>query len=123
MARQGDDRTVQWSTVTHARIRAAQGDLAGARAILESVLLGAPEHQEARRLMRQLEVGIPWPASGEIEETVAPRRPADARSLAGRFRRSLGQPDAGSVRRRIARLERWLAAVGGPGVSARPDGS
>jgi len=123
LSRQRRDATGEWSTLTHARIRAAQGDLAGAREILESVLARTPDDERARRMMRDLESGAARPVSGERDELVPPRLPANPRALAGQFRRSLGRRATGSARRRIARLERWLRAVGGPGSAVRPDGS
>ena len=46
-----------FATLTHARLRAGQGDLRGAREILEE-LLGHKSHQRAaRRLLEQLEGG------------------------------------------------------------------
>ena len=85
-------------TVTHARLRALQGDVAGAVAILETVLARRPHDLAARELLATLPGGAgPFP---EIEEVAAP--PAESVSL----QRTLGRP---SPRRR--RLERFLAVV------------
>jgi predicted regulator of Ras-like GTPase activity (Roadblock/LC7/MglB family) len=60
------------ATVTHARLRAGQGDFAGARRILEEVLAGRPDDAEALRLLESLAP----PASGAHAAAAAPRRPA-----------------------------------------------
>ncbi|HET9301083.1 MAG TPA: hypothetical protein VFO11_14125 [Candidatus Polarisedimenticolaceae bacterium] len=92
-------------TVTHARLRALQGDVAGAVAILETVLARRPHDLAARELLATLPGGAgPGP---EIEEVAAPpAESASAAELAHRFQRTLGRP---SPRRR--RLERFLAVV------------
>ena len=92
-------------TVTHARLRAEQGDSAGAVRILEELLARRPGDVEARELLAALPGGA-GPAP-EIEEVAAaPPEPASAAELARRFRRKLRQP---SARRR--RMERFLAVV------------
>jgi len=72
------------ATLTHARLRAEQGDLAGARRILDRLLRLEPRHGEALRLLEALG----RPAAGDRE----------------------GEPQGGR-RARIRRLERWLARV------------
>jgi uncharacterized protein HemY len=42
------------ATITHARVRAAQGDVAGALAVLKSLLAASPGDAEAVRLHDQL---------------------------------------------------------------------
>jgi uncharacterized protein (DUF2267 family) len=92
-------------TVTHARLRAEQGDAKGAVRILQAVLARRPGDAEARELLAKLPGGeVPRP---EPEEPVAAApTPASAAELARTFRRTLREPSA--ARRR---LERFLDAV------------
>lgn len=69
------------ATVTHARLRAAQGDLASARRLLSELLARSPDHEPARALLQHL-------------TTPRDRRPAMAPN-----------------RQRILRLERWLTQI------------
>lgn len=69
------------ATLTHARLRAEQGDVAGARRILDRLLLRDPLNDEARRLLRALRG-----SSGSAGNAPAPRD-------------------------RIRRLERWLERI------------
>jgi len=71
-------------TLTHARLRAEQGDLAEACRILDRLLLLDPLHEEARRLRDALG-----------------RRAGTARDATAREDR----------RSRVRRLERWLARL------------
>ena len=51
----GSEQTpTPWATVTHARIRAAQGDSRQARQILKAILQQEPSHPEATRLLGEL---------------------------------------------------------------------
>lgn len=79
-----------FETVTHARIRAAQGDRSGARRIARAILARDPEDAAARELLEALGAGADAP-SGEPEDPT-PDVPvgADAAELAEGFRRSLG---------------------------------
>ena len=45
------DSAGSFATLTHARLRASQGDLAGSARILEVILEAHPGHREARRLL------------------------------------------------------------------------
>jgi len=92
-------------TVTHARLRALQGDAAGAVTILEAVLARSPGDLEARELLAELPRGAGPPP--EIDEgAAAPAKAASAAELTHRFRRTLGRRSA-----RRQRLERFLALV------------
>jgi len=94
-----------FATLTHARLRAAQGDVAGAVRILRVILTVQPDHDEARELLTSLEnrVGV---AHREPQGTGdAPARPATSEDLADRFRNALG---AGPAHPRVERLSRWL---------------
>ncbi|HJQ97216.1 MAG TPA: hypothetical protein VJ826_02825, partial [Candidatus Polarisedimenticolaceae bacterium] len=47
------------ATVTHARVRAAQGDVFGALRVLRGVLAGSPHDAEALRLYSELTRVVP----------------------------------------------------------------
>jgi hypothetical protein len=47
------------ATITHARVRASQGDLAGALRVLQGVLAMAPGDAEALRLRDELRQALP----------------------------------------------------------------
>ena len=92
-------------TVTHARLRAQQGDEEGALRILRAVLARRPGDAEAAALLASL----PGCAHGHDEPEDPPLRPpaaARAQELAHSFRRRLA--GARPVHRR---LQRFLAAV------------
>jgi hypothetical protein len=96
-------------TLTHARLRAAQGDVQGARRIVDRVLLDDPSDAEARQLLEDLRGRSDAPAA-PAREPAAPAAPVgfDPRLEAPRFRRALGFP---RDKETIARLERWLARI------------
>jgi len=97
--------------MTHARIRAAQGDTSGARKILRAILERQPGHSEALALLGELSRRRGAARGEEADEALPERQPSDPRKLAARFRRALGRsatPDAG---RRVKRLEAWLANI------------
>jgi hypothetical protein len=93
-------------TVTHARLRALQGDPAGAVRILEAVLARRPEDAAARELLRNLPRGRAREAEGD-EAPVAPPTAASADELARTFRRTLAPPPTPAR----SRLQRFLAAI------------
>jgi hypothetical protein len=97
-------------TLTHARLRAAQGDVQGARLIAERLLLADPSDAEARRLLEDLRGRSDVPAT-PAREPGAPADPVrfDPRLEGPRFRRALGSSRDGKAT--IARLERWLARI------------
>jgi hypothetical protein len=96
--------------VTHARLRAAQGDLGGARRILGAILEREPGHAAALELLARL-AGVDRPPAAEPEEpAAAPPAPGDAAALAERFRHRLGLGPA-PRNPRAARLEQWLRRV------------
>jgi len=51
-------------TLTHARVRAGQGDLRGARKVLRAMLQRRPEHGQAQRLLDRL-AGPPESMTGD----------------------------------------------------------
>ena len=101
-------------TLTHARIRSGQGDLAGARRVLRAILKRSPDDAEARALLEHLSGRAGREATPERVEAVAAPEAADASSLAEEFRRSLGSRHRNSdVTGRVRRLEVWLARIRG----------
>jgi len=97
--------------MTHARIRAAQGDVEGARRVLAAILRERPDHAQARALLQVL--GGRSGGRGTDDRAPAIEVPVagDARRLARRFRRALGRASALPLRERILRLRRFLARV------------
>jgi hypothetical protein len=99
------------ATLTHARLRARQGDYAAAAALLRQILEHDPEHAEARELLRSIDGrGDTTGDEPAAEEAPAPPEPGDPDRLAGSFRRALA-PKAAPPRRRIRRLEGWLRKI------------
>lgn len=101
------------ATLTHARLRAAQGDVAGARRIVEQVLHERVGDAAALRLRDELHGRADAPARATCEGgPLAERVPGDPAIERERFQRSLGArrvPD--SRRRAIRTLSRWLARI------------
>jgi hypothetical protein len=97
-----------FATLTHARLRAAQGDVAGAVRILRVILAAQPDHDEAREaldaLQHRVDVTYLEPPPIEPEEAM----PAAAADLAARFRDALG---AAPHVTRAARLDRWIRSI------------
>ena len=101
-------------TLTHARIRAGQGDLKGARRVLKAILLRSPDHIEARALLEELDGKTGREAMPEREELLADPEATDARRLAERFRGTLSRREpVQDVRGRVRRLEAWLTRIRG----------
>lgn len=102
------DRGGAFATLTHARLRATQGDVAGAMRILRVILAAQPAHVEAREFLDGLEgrVAITYREPPEVQvEAVRPAKPAD---LKERFRDALGGSRPPT---RAARLAHWLERV------------
>jgi hypothetical protein len=99
-----------FETLTHARIRAAQGDLTGARRIARAILERDPDDADARELLAALGSRGDAPTR-EAEDPVldAPTAVA-ADDLRDAFRTRLGlQPEIGPRERLAAWLERVRA--------------
>jgi hypothetical protein len=98
-------------TVTHARIRVGQGDVEGARQVLNEVLRRDPDHPEAAALLETLRDALSRRVAEAPEAPLPPPAAATAHELAVRFRTALGpgrtRPAAGAV----VRLEDWLQRV------------
>jgi hypothetical protein len=94
------------ATRTHARLRVAQGDVAGAIELLQRLLERCPADRETELLLERLRREPGAPRTDEAEEVFpAPALPGDAGELAVRFRAAFSRP------RRIARLQGWLARI------------
>lgn len=101
------DPSEPWNTLTHARLRAAQGDVGGAWRILQAVLARDPLDGAALHLLQSLGEGR-VPAAEPHEERLEQPVPGDARLLARRFQEVLFEP---GTRRRPGTgeaLVRWL---------------
>jgi hypothetical protein len=94
-------------TLTHARLRAQQGDAGGAADILRELLVRRPDDREAEALLASLPgAGTPHQEPGEAAPR--PPTPAHAEALAPSFRRALAGGERAGKRRR---LERFLETV------------
>lgn len=93
-------------TITHARLRASQGDLATARRVLRAILASDPGHVEAARLLEALGDGEEDASPRETVRAEASREPATAEELAGRFRDALASGGT-----RSERLRRWVETI------------
>jgi hypothetical protein len=98
-------------TTTHARLRAAQGDVAAARRILQAVLAQKPGDPEATALLATL---APAPDAGYSEppdEPLAPPEPARGEDLSARFREALAGPPIETAVSLRTRLELLLGRI------------
>ena len=94
-----------FATLTHARLRAAQGDVDGAVRILRVILDVQSGHDEARALLAEIEDRVAVVHKEPTEDSAEAVMPATADDLTRRFR------DALRTRGRSARVERlflWL---------------
>ena len=82
-------------TLTHARLRVAQGDLEGAREVLRALLRAHPRLAEARRLLNEID--------GRAERPLV-LRAADSR-------RALSRQGSATAQHRIERLEAWMRRI------------
>ena len=103
------------ATVTHARLRAAQGDPEGARRLLRGILRERPGDPEAERLLRDLEQARQRRRDEPERPVEAAPVEGDARGLASRFRAALGgtreareaaAPAVKRLKRLLERIER-----------------
>lgn len=95
-----------FATLTHARLRAAQGDVGGAVRILRVILSVQPEHEEARALLAAIENRVSVRHREPEPVPPDPVSEATAEGLSGRFRDAL---NAKGEDRRIVLLKSWLA--------------
>lgn len=99
------------ATLTHARLRIAQGDLRSARRVLRSIPEHSPHHREAQDLLRSIAGRADRAERPPADEAPEPRRAAGAAELAGRFKAALGRRPVSDAERKIERLRAWLARV------------
>ncbi len=98
------------ATVTHARLRAEQGDLPGARRILREVLRYSPADADALHLLEQC-LGRPArPRSEPDEEVPIPPQSSTVDALRDEFRVAL-DPSLALRRRKADRLRAWLDRI------------
>jgi hypothetical protein len=108
----------QLATLTHARLRIAQGDIQGGRALLLEILDRGEEVPEAERLLRSIEGRPDRARTVEPERPLPPTQPADAADLGADFRSFLSESDRGR-RATIDRLREWLRRMRGGGEQGR----
>jgi len=99
------------ATTTHARLRAAQGDVRGACRILEAILAARPDDGEARAVLVSLSGATDRAAAEEADETLARPVAADPAALRDRFRDTLGAVGEPPGRRVVRKLERLLRRI------------
>ena len=107
-----------FDTVTHARLRAEQGDVRGARRVLERILAARPGDGAARDLLASLAGAAQRARAPDTPATLAPPVAATANELALRFRGALGRGPAGPA----ARLRSLLRRIETARPSNRADG-
>ncbi len=100
-----------FETLTHARLRAGQGDVSGAVRILRVLLRGDPGHREARRLMDELQGRATAAPSESVASPLPEPAVASAPELRRRFRAALDGGGAPDAQTRRDRLETWLVRV------------
>lgn len=99
----------EFETVTHACLRAGQGDVEGARRVLRAVLARRPEDAAARELLGRLQSERQRPRRTEREERLPEPKAARAADLKARFARELDAAGrAGARDRALRRLRSWL---------------
>ena len=97
-----------FETLTHARIRAAQGDRSGARRIARSILERDPGDRGARDLLEALGASGDLPAVEPEEPTPDVPVSAAPQDLRASFRARLGLDAPGDPR---AALTAWLGRI------------
>jgi hypothetical protein len=97
-----------FATLTHAKLRAAQGDIDGAVRILRVILEAQPNHVEAREALDGLEHRVAVTYHEPTQPTPEEARPSSAADLKDRFREALA---SGPTATRVARLNRWIGRV------------
>jgi len=102
----------QLATITHARLRAAQGDIRGARALLLDILHRNPGHRQAQELLAQITGRGDKKRPAEQAEPLGAPEPGDPARLSADFKRILSRRDK-PRRARIERLEQLLRRVTG----------
>ncbi len=109
----GAKRNPGWrpATVTHARLRAEQGDVEEARATLREILQDRPSDVEAARLLRELDGRVAVPREEPPEEELRPVEAGEPGRLAARFRAELRDAASTTSDPRTGNLRRWLDRI------------
>jgi hypothetical protein len=94
-----------FATLTHARLRAAQGDVGGAVRILRVILNAQPDHPEARAFLAGLDDRVAITYRDPVRDHVTTAPPAAVADTTGRVREVPGG------QRPPLRLSRWLERV------------
>lgn len=97
-----------FATLTHARLRASQGDVAGAIRILRVILEVQPGHHQAREFLADIENRHAVAHTEPLEPIAEAVTPARAGDLTHRFREAL---DAHRPNPGIRRLQSWLERI------------
>ncbi len=100
-----EDQSGPFATLTHASLRARQGDVEGARRILRGILAAEPAHADAAELLTRLDRSVAVRRREPAEPEPPPARAATASELSERFRDALEAPGADSS---VDRLKDWL---------------
>ena len=95
-------------TLTHARLRRAQGDVRGAIAIIEAMIDSGEEGDDLWRLYVTLGEETHKPHDEPRRSDEDPPLVAEAGQLAQVFRNALGTPGKDP---RVDRLRRWLGRI------------
>lgn len=104
-------------TTTHAKLRAAQGDVKTARRILRAILAARPADEEAGALLATISRAADRSHSEPQDDALPPPEAARGEDLSARFREALaGRPAAAAgLRRRLEDLLRRIEEVRGSG--------
>ena len=97
-----------FATLTHARLRVAQGDIGGAVRILRVILDVQPEHGDARTRLAEIENRVSVAHREPGPPKADPVSPSTAGELKNRFRAALGGERRSTV---VLLLRKWLAGV------------
>jgi hypothetical protein len=100
------------ATLTHARLRIAQGDFERARALLREIVERDGDLPGAEELLRRLRGRRGRNRSPESEERLAEPEPGDPGKLGEDFRRFFSESGTGSDAA-IERLKEWLRRISG----------
>jgi len=99
------DSGASFATLTHAKLRGAQGDVRGAVRILHVILEVQPGHHEARGFLAEIENRLAVTHTEPSEVAAEAIMPATVGDLTSRFRDAL---DTRRPSQRIRRLSSWL---------------
>lgn len=108
------------ATLTHARLRVAQGDLSAAREILLALLASEPDNGEAQRLLDGLAGRYERPYDSPAEDPPLPPQAGNPRELARTFQ-ALRRDPASTRARKIRRLRDWASRISGAGPAPTAD--